>query len=117
SDVGGGYAEIGLSDGAFKWMMGALAKLGVLFSSSPKFRPNPDAKGTAHQPWAHGLFKELPHKPRSFPAGLRLSQSLLDRYAGGNVVGDPGITAAAYAPTNLAAYVANKLAVAGITVV
>jgi len=120
SDVGGGYAladQSGLSDGALKWMMSELAKLGVLFSPAPKYVPKPDAKGSAHQPWAEGIFRGLPHKARAFPAGLCLSQTVLDRYAAGNVVGNPGLAAAAYAPTNLAAYVANKLAAAGITVV
>jgi len=121
ADVGGGYPttgnESGLSDGALKWMTGELAGLGVVFSSSPAFVPDPDPAGTAHQPWAHLPFSKLLHKPRTFPTGLGLSRSAVDRIGGAPVIADPGLPGAAYAPANLSAYVVGKAAAAGINVV
>ena len=121
ADVGGGYrledSESGLSDGALVWMTEELKSLGVRFSASPTVVPHPETSGTAHQPWAHLPFSKLLHGPRSFPKGLCLSRSVLDRIGGPSVVADPGLQAAAYAPGNLRDYIAGRVAAAGITVV
>jgi hypothetical protein len=42
---------------------------------------------------------------------------VLDRIGGAAIIADPGLPAAAYAPGNLANYVAGDAAVAGIKVV
>lgn len=51
SDVGGGYKESGLSDGALLWMMEALKAQGVLFADTIA-QIKPDALAPAHKPWA-----------------------------------------------------------------
>lgn len=119
ADVGGGYPdgdESGLSDGALIWMRNELERLGVQFLRMPQdsAKPNPDA--TAHEPWAHGVFAALSQGPRTFPSGLHLSQSVLDRMAFGNVIPDPSVTACAYAPTNLLGYVVNGGAAPGVQI-
>jgi hypothetical protein len=121
ADVGGGYPlannESGLSDGAFKWMSDELANLGVRFAAPPSCPPKPNSQGTAHRPWAHPPFDKLLPDPRTFPKGLCLSKSVLDRIGGAAVIADPGLQAAAYAPGNLSDYLAGQAAVAGIKVV
>jgi len=121
ADVGGGYrledSESGLSDGALVWMTGELKALGVRFSANPTVVPHPDPSGTAHQPWAHLPFDKLPRGARTFPKGLCLSRSVLDRIGGAAVVADPDLQAAAYDPGNLDDYIAGRVAVAGISVV
>jgi len=120
-DVGGGYAdsdnECALSDITLKWMTGELAQLGVLFSSSPVIVPKPDAEGPAHCPWLHAPWDLLARRPRAFPPGLELSQAVLDRLAGGDVVAEPGRAAAPYVPSNLSTYIASRVAAAGVIVV
>ena len=120
ADVGGGYPvggnESGLSDGPLKWMTGQLMQLGVRFSASPAYVPKPDAKGPAHGPWVHPPWQALPRGSRAFPDGLGLSQGVLDRIAGGNVVAE-GHAAAPYKPSNLSGYVAGNVAKAGVVMV
>ena len=98
SDVGGGYPEDGLSDGALKWMIDQMAGAGVLFQDSIDIAPDPLAP--AHKPWAHGVFAAIPPVHRKFPAGLPRSDSLTRRL-GQMVVSDPGEQPAIYAPPNL----------------
>lgn len=121
ADVGGGYpmenAESGLSDAALSWMTAELKKLGVRFSAAPIFAPKPDPKGVAHRPWAHPPWEDLPRGARAFPAGLNLAQSVIDRLRGGMVDSDPGGPSGAYAPSNLAGYIAGDAAAAGVVVV
>jgi hypothetical protein len=121
ADVGGGYpvadSESGLSDGALKWMTGELTKRGVGFSPTPTFIPKPDAKGTAHRPWAHPPWDALPRAGRVFSQGLALAQSVLDRMAGGQVFADPGNSVPRYNPSNLSGYVVGSTAGPGIDVV
>jgi uncharacterized protein (DUF2235 family) len=73
-DVGGGYPttndESGLSDVTLDWMTGLLAVRGVLFATTPSFRPMPDPCGCAHQPWLAPPFNLLPILPRVFPQTL-----------------------------------------------
>lgn len=121
-DVGGGFPlsndEAALSDGALKWMTGELEALGVRFSVSPVFMPKPDPLGPAHSPWAHLPWDVLATAARAFPAGMHLSQSVLDRIAGGNAVADFGFgPGAPYSPQNLTGYIAGQVAAAGVVVV
>ncbi|MFZ6873082.1 DUF2235 domain-containing protein [Undibacterium sp. Di27W] len=87
ADVGGGYPKIsnqcGLSDGALRWMLQRLAEH-VIFK--PYEDLVPDAKGVAHQPWQDKLYAIRSQAFRQIPAGLRLSQSLIDRIDAGEVV-------------------------------
>ncbi len=122
ADVGGGYPqsndESALSDATLKWMTGELAQLGVRFSPSPAFIVNPNARGPAHSPWAHPPWDVLGRAPRVFPDGLYLSQGVLDRIAGSNVVADFGFgPASSYEPRNLADYITGKLPAAGVVVI
>jgi hypothetical protein len=122
ADVGGGYPESNdesaLSDATLKWMTGELAQLGVRFSASPFFTPKPNARGPAHSPWAHPPWDVLGRGTRVFPAGLCLSQGVLDRIAGGHVVADFGFgPASAYAPQNLAGYITGQIAAARVVVI
>jgi uncharacterized protein (DUF2235 family) len=121
-DVGGGYPqtneEAALSDGTLAWMTGELEGFGVRFSASPFFKPEPDAKGPAHCPWAHSPWEFLPSAARQFPAGLYLSESVVDRLVAGNVIADFGFgTGAPYQPQNLTGYIVGKLAALGVKVV
>ncbi len=50
SDVGGGYKEAGLSDGALSWMIEELKRQGVLFAGTIA-GIKPDSLGPAHKPW------------------------------------------------------------------
>ncbi|HSV25020.1 MAG TPA: DUF2235 domain-containing protein [Xanthobacteraceae bacterium] len=119
-DVGGGYPENDngamLSDAPLKWMTAQLKLLGVRFSSSPVFVPAPDVTGLAHSPWLHPPWDVLPRGSRAFPGGLALSQGMLDRIAGGNVVAE-GHAPAPYMPSNLAGYVAGGAAKPGVEIV
>ena len=121
SDIGGGYPydkdECGLSDGTLKWMTNELALLGVRFSATPTFLPEPDPIGPAHSPWAHPPWDVLARGARVFPHGLYLSQGVLDRIAAKNVIGDFGSSdAAAYKPLTLSEYITGGLAAAGVII-
>ena len=101
ADVGGGYAltESGLSNGGLAWMARAVASVGAQFSHMPAGEPS--ALSIQHQPWADGVLK-MKAGPRQFPPGMRLSQSVLRRLAGGKVpvqLGQAG--GSAYRPKNL----------------
>jgi uncharacterized protein (DUF2235 family) len=115
-DVGGGYAECALSDAALKWMTGRVAQLGVRFSATPSFEPRPDPKGPAHREWKRPPWDRLLHRPRVFPDALALSQSLIDRLAGGEVLAEPGDAPAPYRPANLTKYIAGKVPASGVAV-
>ncbi len=60
ADIGGGYAEHGLSDITLQWMTEHLARIGVLFSPKADYAPHPDPSDKAHQEWklnpAWGIF-------------------------------------------------------------
>lgn len=82
SDVGGGYVETGLSDGALKWMVDEAAALGLGFNEQLTGQIKPDSRGLLHNS-LDGVFKHLPTQPRSAPllheASARLSLSLVER--------------------------------------
>lgn len=117
ADVGGGYTtgnnESGLSDCALRWLGRELQQLGVIFAQTPTIAINPDPKGTAHRPWQEPLWAALPRDARTFPTGLGLSKSVIDRLNAGPVIPDPGAPAAPYRPTNIASYLSAGLATGG----
>jgi len=82
SDVGGGYRETGLSDGALKWMIEEAAAQGLGFNTQLTQQVKPDFRGQLHNS-LDGVFKFLPSVPRSAPplheAGARLHSSLVER--------------------------------------
>ena len=101
TDVGGGnpVAESGLSDGPLTWMAQQLAAAGVLFEALPAVTV--DAIPVQHQPWIGG---DVPYQTgsRRFPAGLRLSQRVLQRAAAASVLVERGpAPATAYRPGNI----------------
>ncbi len=109
SDVGGGYPtahdESGLSDGALKWMIETLTRVGASFAQSPPYPVSPNPLGTAHKPWAHvpWNFPGILLGPRSFPAGMVQDPSITARIAAASVVSDPGEAPKSYRPSNLPA--------------
>jgi uncharacterized protein (DUF2235 family) len=66
SDVGGGYAQVGLSDGALKWMVDEASKLGLRFRPGVGAQLKPDSGGILHDSWS-GIFKALKACPRNVP--------------------------------------------------
>lgn len=65
-DVGGGYRETGLSDGALKWMIEEAAAVGLGFDEQMVDQIEPDARGVMHESYTD-VFKLLPNQPRSAP--------------------------------------------------
>jgi hypothetical protein len=83
SDVGGGYREVGLSDGALQWMVHEAAKCGLAFSSSLVAQIRPNVQDTLHNS-CKGVFRLLPTQPRSIPRmaeGSDIHASALQRHA------------------------------------
>ncbi|MCK5347684.1 MAG: DUF2235 domain-containing protein, partial [Candidatus Heimdallarchaeota archaeon] len=66
SDVGGGYLEKGLSDGALKWMIDEAKAEGLKFNSKMCSQITPDYKDVMHNSYSGG-FKLLHTQPRSIP--------------------------------------------------
>jgi len=66
SDVGGGYREIGLSDGALDWMIREAAPCGLAFNPAVTAQIRPDHLDVIHDS-VRGAFAVLPTQPRSAP--------------------------------------------------
>lgn len=66
SDVGGGFADTGLSDGALAWMMDEARRCGLAFRPGASALLKPDPQAYVHDP-LDGLFARRPHAPRSVP--------------------------------------------------
>jgi hypothetical protein len=66
-DVGGGYVETGLSDGALEWMMDEAEHCGVKFQPKVRAQLKPDPLGVVHDSDT-GVFEALKTKPRSAPS-------------------------------------------------
>lgn len=66
SDVGGGYAETGLSDGALLWMMEEAQHCGLAFNPAIAAQVRPDPLGVLHDS-CQGVFAALPTQPRGSP--------------------------------------------------
>ena len=83
SDVGGGYAVTGLSDGALDWMMGEAGALGLLFRAGARDQLHPDPRSLLHNSLT-GVFAKLKSRPRNVPAFKKAStefhRSAIDRH-------------------------------------
>lgn len=66
SDVGGGYAQTGLSDGALLWMLDEAEACGLNIRSGARQQIHPDAHDVLHDSLT-GVFKALHTRPRSVP--------------------------------------------------
>lgn len=66
SDVGGGYAHVGLSDGALKWMMDEASDKGLEFQPDLLRQLDIDHWGFLHDSLT-GFFRTLQSYPRSIP--------------------------------------------------
>jgi len=66
SDVGGGYRETGLSDGALEWMIGEAAAAGLAFDPKMTTQIQSNFQDAMHDSWT-SVFKILPNRPRSMP--------------------------------------------------
>ncbi|HYQ55485.1 MAG TPA: DUF2235 domain-containing protein [Pseudomonas sp.] len=66
SDVGGGYRESGLADGALQWMVEEAAKCGLAFNQKTIKQIRPDFHDMMHDS-CDGVFSLLPTQPRSIP--------------------------------------------------
>ncbi len=66
SDVGGGYLETGLSDGALSWMFSEAKKQGLMLWPKVQKQLNPNAQGILHDSCT-GVFKVLKTRPRTNP--------------------------------------------------
>jgi hypothetical protein len=98
-------------------MIEQLTAQGVLFQATPAYVGQPDPCATGHETWLSGVWRLLPQGPRMFPAGLYLSEELLQRAAAAGVIQDPSLPACRYAPGNLPAYIVAGLPAPGVTVV
>ncbi|QBI01215.1 DUF2235 domain-containing protein [Pseudoduganella albidiflava] len=81
SDVGGGYRECGLSDGALAWMIGEAKAAGLAFNDGMVEQVRPDYHDMLHDPRT-GVFALLETQPRSIPSLLEeqhFHRSALDR--------------------------------------
>ena len=65
-DVGGGYAQTGLSDGALHWMVTEAEKAGLSFEPAMTAQIAPNASDVLHNSFK-GLFKRLRSRPRNTP--------------------------------------------------
>jgi uncharacterized protein (DUF2235 family) len=120
SDVGGGFpgpgVETGLSDATLQWMMDQLAARGVAFLTQPAYVPQPNPCATGHETWLSGVWRFLPTGPRLFPAGLYLSEEVVQRAGAAAVIPDPSLAACVYAPSNLPTYLVAGIPAPGVTV-
>ena len=97
SDVGGGYADTGLSDAALQWMVEEAGAAGLAFDPQLLAQIAPRHHGTLHDSLS-GPFALLPTKPRCAPCladGADLHASATARY------GNPPITQAPYRRTRI----------------
>lgn len=82
-DVGGGYAQCGLSDIALLWMMDEAEALGLAFRDKIRAQLAPDPRGVLHESKT-GVFADLPTLPRSAPKlcdrATAFHPSALDRW-------------------------------------
>lgn len=66
ADVGGGYSDSGLSDGALKWMIDEATGADLTFDKDQLKQLDPDPKGVLHDP-IKGVFKKFRTRPRNTP--------------------------------------------------
>lgn len=106
SDVGGGYAECGLADGALEWTMHELKqRIGLHFLDKPAFKLAPNSGAASHEPWTEkpwNLGHENAQTRRFAPtAGLLIHASVHQRMALASVSRNPGNKGGKYDPPNL----------------
>jgi hypothetical protein len=98
SDVGGGYLETGLSDGALNWMMSEAETCGLKLRAGAINQLNPVPLAPAHNS-VSGLFEVLKTRPRPAPPipqdAAVLHSSVLERNA------NPPLTHGLYWPTTI----------------
>lgn len=97
SDVGGGYRERGLADGALAWMQAKAKKAGLLFRDPLHYEPKPapcDLLHDSSREWPLGK-EARSFEPRDGSPGHAL-QRVLHRSIHLRLLGDP-----TYQPTNL----------------
>ena len=99
SDIGGGYREIGLSNGALKWMIdeAGAPDIGLAFKPGVVAQIEPDSQAVMHDSF-QGAMKALKSRPRSLPQLVRsnakiVHESVFQRQA------DPPIAAGSYRET------------------
>lgn len=84
-DVGGGYAECGLSDEALQWMINEAVALGLRVNPALAGQLAPDPRGLLHDS-ATGVWKHLRTLPRATPlvaaksVGSDLAEQVWDRH-------------------------------------
>lgn len=100
-DVGGGYRETGLSDGALAWMMdeAAAPEIGLAFKPKMRVQVKPDHQGVLHDSFT-GAMKALRSRPRSAPLLLPRNRRFLHESTLNRII-DPPITEGSYRPTYL----------------
>jgi hypothetical protein len=84
-DVGGGYAEHGLSDIALQWLVDRLRQpdVGVRFATAPPVEVRPDPQGPRHRAWVgSAVWAAAGLRPRSFPPGLAIDEAVKARMSG-----------------------------------
>ena len=70
SDIGGGYAQTGLSDRALQWMLSKLGGLGLRYDLRNIRKLVPDPNGVGHDDGAVWPWNLLPRAPRIFPVDV-----------------------------------------------
>ena len=65
-NVGGGYAQTGLSDGALRWMIEEADKAGLAFRKEALSQIKPNDKDILHDS-VSGVFKKMKTRPRAVP--------------------------------------------------
>jgi uncharacterized protein (DUF2235 family) len=107
SNVGGGYPERGLSDGALQWMLDRLNSVANVFNATANgVAINPNALDTARDDSKQPDMTILPTHPRQFPVDAPSHVSVAKRW--GQVV-----TVIAGATTTAAAYAASGVYAGG----
>lgn len=103
SNVGGGYPERGLSDGALDWMLGQLISAGLPADPARIVPPiAPHAGDIARDDGATFPFKDTPRRPRAFPHCATVHPLLAARAGvrpGVEMLPDPAVRV--YAPVGL----------------
>lgn len=92
SDVGGGYPEDGLANGALQWMIARAREHGVRFREQRVREFKPDHKGKLHDPLAGLPWSLRGAAPRKIPKDANVHASAFDRRRARSVD---------YAPANL----------------
>jgi T6SS, Phospholipase effector Tle1-like, catalytic domain len=100
SDVGGGYPEKGLSDGALQWMMDEAGQLGLSLHPGMSGQVRPDPTDVLHD-CVSGVFKAFRTQPRSAPPVTQQNPSGTVHPSALQRQRNPPIAQAPYRPTIL----------------